>query len=105
MSDYIQVSTTTENREDAAKIARAAVEKRLAACAQIMGPISSTYRWKEKIQEEEEWLCLMKTREGLYEGLEKVIRDLHPYEEPEIVAVPIVAGSQGYLDWLGAETS
>ena len=104
MTDYIQVSTTAGSKEDAQKIARGVVEKRLAACAQIMGPITSTYRWQGRTEEEEEWLCLMKSRSALYDQLDSAIKAVHPYEEPEIIALPIVSGSQGYLDWLKRET-
>ena len=63
----------------------------------------STYWWKGKIETANEWMCLMKTRRDRYEELEKVIREMHPYEEPEIIALPIVAGSRGYLEWLDKE--
>jgi periplasmic divalent cation tolerance protein len=100
MNEHIQVFTTTENKDDAGKIARDLVEKRLVACAQVFGPIMSTYRWKGKIEEEEEWLCILKTRSESYEELEKRIKSIHPYEEPEILALPVVKGSRGYLDWM-----
>ena len=103
MTAYIQVFTTTDKKEDADKIAKEVVEKRLAACAQVIGPITSTYWWKENIERAEEWLCLMKSRNDLYEELEKAISGVHPYEVPEILAVPIVAGIQGYLEWLDEE--
>lgn len=103
MNEYLQVFTTTEKREDADKIASTLVEKKLAACVQIVGPITSTYRWKGKIETAQEWLCLLKTRSDLYPELEKAIKDLHPYETPEIIAVPILAGSQDYLQWLGSK--
>lgn len=103
MTEYLQISTTTASKEDAARISSVIVEKRLAACAQVIGPITSTYWWKDKIEEEEEWLCIMKSTNDRYNELEKTIKDLHPYEVPEIVAVPIVAGSQEYLEWLKKE--
>ncbi|MDO9462926.1 MAG: divalent-cation tolerance protein CutA [Deltaproteobacteria bacterium] len=103
MTDYIQVITTTEKKEDARKIARALVEKRLAGCVQIIGPITSTYRWKEAIETAEEWMCIIKTRKDLYPELERSIREVHPYEVPEILAVPVVEGSKDYLEWLGNE--
>ena len=105
MKDYIQVFTTTESKEDAEKISRAVLGKRLAACTQIIGPIKSIYWWKEKIEEAEEWLCIMKSLNDLYEQLEKVIKEIHPYEVPEILALPVVAGNQGYLEWLNKELS
>lgn len=103
MTEYVQVATTAENKEDVAKIAAAVVEKRLAACAQVLGPITSTYWWKGAIETAGEWLCLMKTRIDLFEALESAVRELHPYDVPEIIAVPIVGGSQSYLDWLNNE--
>ena len=103
MKDYIQVFTTTESKEEAEKISREVVGKRLAACTQIVGPIKSIYRWKEKIEEGEEWLCIMKSLNDLYEQLEKAIKEIHSYEVPEILALPVVAGNQGYLEWLNKE--
>lgn len=97
---YIQVVTTTDKREDAEAIVKAIVEKRLAGCVQVFGPIVSTYWWKDNIETAEEWLCFIKSNEDLYEELEKCIKNVHPYETPEIVAIPIVAGSHDYLEWL-----
>ena len=104
MKSYIQISTTTETKEQAQKIARSLVEKRLAACVQISGPIESTYRWKGKIETANEWLCLIKTRDDLFDKVEAAIKKLHSYETPEIIAVPIVKGSKEYLNWLDDET-
>ena len=103
IEEYIQVFTTTEKKEDAKKIARAVVEKRLAGCIQTLGPIVSTYWWKGNVETAEEWLCLLKSKRALYEELEKTIKEIHPYEIPEIIAIPIVAGSKDYLEWLGNE--
>lgn len=103
MTEFIQLFTTTEKRDDAEIISKRVVEQRLVACAQVIGPIKSTYWWKEKIEQTEEWLCIMKSRGDLYEALEKAIKSIHPYEVPEIVAVPIVSGSQSYLAWLEQE--
>ena len=100
MESYIQVTTTTDKREDAEKIALALVEKKIAACTQIVGPITSIYRWKGNIETAEEWLCVIKSRKTLYEEIEKTIKAVHSYEVPEIIAVPIVAGSEDYLKWL-----
>ena len=104
MYPFIQVLTTVEKREDAGKIAELVVSSRLAACVQVVGPIRSTYWWGGKIEDAEEWLCLMKTRKALYGKLEEAIKSVHPYEEPEIVALPIVEGSEGYLRWIEEET-
>ena len=100
MITYIQVTTTAETEADAQTVANAIVEKRLAACAQIFGPITSTYWWQGKIEIAEEWLCVIKSKEALYEKLERAIQEIHPYKEPEIIALPIIEGSKGYLDWL-----
>ena len=105
MTNYIQVITTTETEADARAIAAAVVEKRLAGCAQVAGPITSTYWWKGKIETAEEWLCLIKSRKDLYQGLEEAIQEAHPYDVPEILAVPVMEGSQGYLAWLDGELS
>lgn len=103
MKSYIQVSTTTETKEDAQKIAQYLVEQKLAACVQITGPIESTYRWKGKMETASEWLCLIKTRDNLFEKVEDAIKKLHPYETPEIIALPIIRGSREYLNWLDNE--
>jgi periplasmic divalent cation tolerance protein len=105
MREHIQVFTTTEKKDDARAIARDLVEKRLAACAQVIGPITSVYRWKGKIEEEEEWLCILKSRYDRYEKLEERIKSIHPYEEPEILALSVVKGSQSYLKWLDLQLS
>lgn len=102
-SEFIQVFTTTETEQDAQKIARALVEKRLAGCVQIIGPIKSIYWWKENIETAEEWLCIIKTKKRLFEKLEKSIREIHPYETPEILAIPITQASEDYLNWLDRE--
>jgi periplasmic divalent cation tolerance protein len=104
MTSYIQVVTTTARREEAQRIARELVEKRLAACAQIVGPITSIYRWQDKIETDEEWQCWAKTRSELFTQVEEAIRASHPYEVPEILAMPVVAGSERYLGWLDEQT-
>ena len=103
MTDFIQVITTTEHKDDAERIARALVEQRLAACVQVLGPITSTYRWKGQIETAQEWQCWIKSRRDLYDQLEQAIRRLHPYEVPEILAVPVLAGSAPYLAWMEEE--
>jgi periplasmic divalent cation tolerance protein len=100
MSEHIQVITTTENKTDAEKIAEFLVDKKLAGCVQIIGPISSVYWWQGKIEKANEWLCLIKTTRALYENLESSLRKIHPYKVPEILAIPVVAGSKDYLSWL-----
>ncbi len=100
MTEAVQVQTTTANREDAEQIAATLVDRRLAACVQISGPLESHYRWQGKRETATEWLCTIKTSRRLYPQLEQELRSLHPYDEPEILAVPVVAGSAGYLTWL-----
>jgi periplasmic divalent cation tolerance protein len=104
MKSYIQVTTTTETKEQAQTIARHLVESSLAACVQITGPITSIYRWKDKVENAREWLCIIKTTDKLYAAVEATIKSLHPYETPEIIAVPIVKGSKEYLQWIHEET-
>ncbi len=101
MADYLQIQTTAGSEEEAERIGATLVERRLAACVQVVGPIASHYRWQGSLERSTEWLCLAKTSTERYTELEMAIRDLHSYEEPEIIATPIVAGSPGYLKWLG----
>ena len=105
MSPFIQVITTTVSADDARRIAGALVERRLAACVQIVGPIESIYRWEGKIESAAEFQCWIKTREELYARVEQAIRELHTYDVPEILAVPVMQGSAAYLDWLARETA
>lgn len=100
MSEHVQVLTTAGSEEEAARIATALVERRLAACVQVAGPITSCYRWQGEVEEEQEWQCLAKTTRAAYPAVEAAIRELHSYEEPEIIATEIVAGSPGYLAWI-----
>ncbi|MBW2016199.1 MAG: divalent-cation tolerance protein CutA [Deltaproteobacteria bacterium] len=104
MSGYLQVFVTVEKREEAERIAGRLLEERLAACVQIIGPVRSTYWWRGNIESSEEWLCLLKTREDLYDDLEETVRNIHSYEVPEILALPIVRGNPDYLKWLTEET-
>jgi periplasmic divalent cation tolerance protein len=99
--EAIQVTTTVSDRADAERIAASLVSKHLAACVQVSGPIESTFRWKGQIEVSQEWICTIKTRRDLYQAVEAAIRELHSYDQPEIIALPIVAGSESYLTWLG----
>lgn len=103
MTEYIQVYTTTHRQDEAQRIAQDLVARKLAACVQVLGPITSTYWWQGKIESDEEWLCVAKSKKQLYDQVERAIRDLHSYEVPEILAVPIAAGNPAYLAWLGRE--
>jgi periplasmic divalent cation tolerance protein len=101
MTEFIQVMTVTGSRADAGKIAQALVERRLAGCVQIVGPVQSVYRWQGAVEQAEEWLCLIKTSRQQYAAVEAAIIELHPYDCPEVLATPIEAGSAAYLQWLG----
>jgi periplasmic divalent cation tolerance protein len=103
MPEYIQVLTTTATREQAERIARSLVEQRLAACVQVAGPITSTYRWQGRIETAEEWQCRVKSRGDLFARIEAAIRRLHPYDVPEILASAVLTGGADYLAWLDAE--
>jgi periplasmic divalent cation tolerance protein len=105
MPTFIQISTAIDTQEGAKKIADTLVEKRLAASVQVSGPITSTYWWQGQIEVAQEWVCTAKTRQDLYDAVEQAIRDLHSNVEPEILATPILAGSQGYLSWIARETA
>ena len=100
MLNFIQISTTTETKKEAEKISQKILEKRLAACVQIIGPIESSFWWKNKIEQSEEWLCLIKTHKKFFDEIENLISAIHSYETPEIIATPIIAGSKEYLDWI-----
>lgn len=103
MNNFIQVFTTTGQRSNAELIAKKMVEKRLSACVQISGPIISTYWWKGSIEVDEEWICVIKTRDNLFDEVERAIKEDHPYEVPEILAIPVLRGSSSYLAWLQKE--
>ena len=104
MSETVwQVFTTTNSQAEAESIARTLVEQRLAAGVNISGPVQSTYRWQGQIETDEEWRCTLKTLQSRYAEVEAATRRLHSYDEPEIVATEIIAGSASYLDWVRQE--
>jgi periplasmic divalent cation tolerance protein len=102
--EYLQVQTLTDSRAEAMELAHAAVAARLAACAQVAGPVASTYWWEGGIERAEEWLVLLKLPAGRLGELTAFLTERHSYDEPEIIALPIVAGSPAYLNWLREET-
>ncbi|OGC06546.1 cytochrome C biogenesis protein CcdA [candidate division WOR-1 bacterium RIFOXYD2_FULL_36_8] len=104
MTHYIQVLTTVKHRKEGRKIGRKLVNDKLAACVQILGPISSIYEWKSKLEETKEWICVIKTRGDLYQKVEAAIKEMHSYEMPEIIAMPITCGSKDYFDWADKST-
>ena len=103
-TQFVQILTTTEHEEDARAIARQLVERRLAACVQIVGPIESVYRWKGNVQTAREWRCEAKTTIALCRKATEAIAAIHPYETPEIIALPISGMNDGYRQWLLNQT-
>ena len=101
---YLQVQTTTDSRAEAMDLSRSAVEARLAACAQVAGPVASVYWWDEGLERAEEWLVLLKLPADRYDDLAAFLTERHSYDEPEIIALPIMAGSAAYLNWMREET-
>lgn len=105
MDNIIEIIVTFSDKGTAEDIGRRLVEKRLAACAQVGGPIKSIYWWKGKLEETEEWTCALKTRKDLYSIVESEIRSLHPYEVPQIVAFDIGHALPEYREWVRRETA
>ena len=97
---YLIVFMTAPNREEAAKIVRTLLEEKLIACGNIVDSVSSLFWWKGKIEDEKEVLVIMKSHEKLFKKLSERVTELHSYDVPEILALPIVDGSSSYLDWL-----
>jgi periplasmic divalent cation tolerance protein len=98
----IMVFVTVASKQEAKGIVRLLLRKRLIACANILGPVKSEFWWQSKIDKAKEFLVLMKSDEKLFEKLSRAVKEMHSYEVPEIVAVPIVKGWQPYMDWLNA---
>ncbi|HJW86815.1 MAG TPA: divalent-cation tolerance protein CutA [Candidatus Brocadiaceae bacterium] len=98
------VFITTGSTDEAKKIGKLLVEEGLAACCTIIQPVESIFKWKDAIHVEQETLIISKTREELFSALEKRVKQLHGYEVPEIIAIPITQGSKSYLDWIVKET-
>jgi len=101
-ADALVVLTTLEKQEDGARLAALLVERELAACVQILPPMISIYRWQGAIETANEVLLLIKTTRAAYPRLEITIKENHPYQTPEIVALPVETGSDDYLNWLAA---
>lgn len=101
MTDTKLVFTSTGSHEEARSIARALVERRLAACVNIVPQIESIYRWRENVDETQEWLLVIKTTSSAFERVRDAVKELHSYELPECICLPIEDGSPGYLSWIG----
>ena len=104
MSDYVVCMMTAPNEAEAKRIGRTLVEERLVACCNVVPNVTSIYRWKGDIREESEVLCLMKTRKELFDSLKKRVKELHPYEVPEIISLKIKDGLYEYLKWIDEAT-
>ncbi len=104
MTDALVVLVTTPSPERAAEIARALVEERLAACGNVVPGLRSIYRWEGKVQDDAEALLVLKTTRARFEALRDRVLALHPYQVPEVIALPVEAGSVRYLAWIQAET-
>lgn len=104
MSEHLRVETTTDSREEASRLAKSVIEARLAACAQIVGPITSTYWWDDQIEQDEEWMVVMKTAADRAGALTAHLNEHHSYDVPEVVATPVTAGNGEYLSWVTNET-
>jgi periplasmic divalent cation tolerance protein len=104
VTDALVVLVTAPTAERAAEIARAVVGERLAACGNVVPGLRSIYRWEGKVQEDAEALLVLKTTRARLDALRERVLALHPYEVPEVIALPVEAGSAPYLDWIAAET-
>jgi periplasmic divalent cation tolerance protein len=98
-----QVTTTWPDQAAASRAAATLLAERLTACAQVSGPLTSTYRWKGATEQSQEWYCHFKTTTARLPALQQRIRELHPYEMPEIIALPILGGDEAYLEWIRNE--
>jgi periplasmic divalent cation tolerance protein len=100
-NSFIVVLVTVGSKEEAEKISLQLLEEKLIACANVVGPVTSHFQWLGKIDRAEEFLVFLKSRIDLFDALSEKIKSLHSYEVPEILALPVVAGSKNYLSWLG----
>ena len=100
MPEHLLVITTVGNEDDARKVAKSLVERRLVACVNVSEPVRSFYHWKGNLEDDSEHMLFMKTRADLFPDLEIAIGEIHPYDVPELIAVPIERGSTAYLGWI-----
>ncbi len=103
MTDKIVILSACDSQEQAARLARHLVEMRLAACVNIVAGVRSVYRWKGAIEDATEWLLVIKSRRDLFSAIRTEIAKMHSYEVPELLALPVVEGSDGYLAWMDRE--
>ncbi len=105
MDEYIIVLITASGEDEGSRIGRELVQGRLAACVNMIRNIRSIYRWKDNIEDESEVLLIAKTRKDLFKPLSEKVKELHSYSVPEIIAVPVIRGSEKYLNWIADETA
>lgn len=105
MTDKIVVFSTCGSQEEAERLARRLVEEHLAACVNVISPVRSFYRWKGAIEDATEWLLAIKTSRELFDRVRATLESAHSYELPEVLALPVVEGSPGYLAWMEGELS
>ena len=105
MSSYVVVFMTASDKKEALKIVRCLLDDRLIACANIVGPVSSLFWWEGKIDEASEFLVVMKSRKGLFKRLSERVKEIHSYEVPEVIALPITEVLPSYLEWMSASLS
>ena len=105
MTDSIVIFVTAGSEAEAETIARALVEEQLAACVNIVSPLRSIYRWEGAIADDREWLLVIKTKAERFSAIEARVKTLHSYQTPEVIALPIVQGSEAYLRWLSENVS
>ena len=103
MQEFIVIFVTTNSPRSAKKISQSLVKKKLVACSNIVNKIESVFRWKGKIEKSNEVLLILKTKKNLFDRIVQEVKDLHSYETPEIIALPIACGSEDYLEWIEKE--
>jgi len=103
MAEHLMAITTVGNEDDARKVAKSLVERRIVACVNVSGPVRSFYHWEGGLQDDSEYLLFMKTRVDRLPDLETAINEIHPYDVPELIAIPIERGSAAYLGWLNEQ--
>jgi periplasmic divalent cation tolerance protein len=104
-TDAVVVLTTLASTDDAVKLIKALLERRLVACGTVTPGARSLYRWEDKLADEQEVMVMLKTRSGAVHGLERAFKELHPYKVPELLVVPVSGGLERYLGWINSETS
>jgi periplasmic divalent cation tolerance protein len=105
VNEFMQVSTTVNSKQSADKIARKLLDERVTSCVQVFGPIQSHYWWKGRIERTKEWVCFIKARSSDYRRIEDSVKEVHPYDVPEILALPVLRGNASYLRWIRNETA